>query len=164
VTGVPSPAESAQLLIEDGVGEGGLADHVVPFVDGELAGDQRRAAAITLLDDRVPSITISESGRVSNSKPPSSRVGLFPQPALQRNSAVGELVGAEHPHICQRVGHPSVNAANATERPACQLIRPRPLSLNITNASQASRNGLSCGRIGAHRATDLLQRAAIGGD
>jgi hypothetical protein len=58
VTGVPSPAESAQLLIEDGVGEGGLADHVVPFVDGELAGDQRRAAAITLLDDRVPSITI----------------------------------------------------------------------------------------------------------
>jgi hypothetical protein len=44
---------------------------------------------------RVPSITISESGRVSNSKPPSLRVGLFPQPAQHRNGAMGELVGAE---------------------------------------------------------------------
>ena len=30
--------------IEDGIGEGGLADEVVPGFDGELAGDQRRAS------------------------------------------------------------------------------------------------------------------------
>ena len=31
--------------VEDGVGEGGLADQVVPAVDRDLAGDQRGAAA-----------------------------------------------------------------------------------------------------------------------
>ena len=73
---------------------------------------------------RIPSITISESARVSNSKPPSSRVGLFPQPAQQLNRAVGELVSVEHPHTCQRPGHTSVNAAKATGSPWCQAIRP----------------------------------------
>ena len=37
--------------IEDGVGEGRLADDIVPLVEGELAGDERRAAAIAVLDD-----------------------------------------------------------------------------------------------------------------
>jgi hypothetical protein len=37
--------------IEDGVGEGWLADDFVPFVEGELAGDEGRAIAIAILDD-----------------------------------------------------------------------------------------------------------------
>src|SRR5207253_10734795 len=37
--------------IEDGVGEGRLTDDLVPLVEGELAGDERRAAAIAVLDD-----------------------------------------------------------------------------------------------------------------
>src|SRR5512146_222558 len=37
--------------IEDGVGEGRLADQVVPAVDRDLAGDQRGAAAVAVLDD-----------------------------------------------------------------------------------------------------------------
>src|SRR5262249_57058870 len=37
--------------IEDGVGEGGFANEVVPGFDGELTGDQRRAAGVALLDD-----------------------------------------------------------------------------------------------------------------
>jgi hypothetical protein len=35
--------------IEDGVGEGRLTDDIVPLVEGELAGDERRAAAIMSL-------------------------------------------------------------------------------------------------------------------
>ena len=37
--------------IEDGIGEGWLADEVVPGFDGELTGDQRRGAAMAILDD-----------------------------------------------------------------------------------------------------------------
>ena len=34
--------------IEDGVGEGGFADEVVPGFDGELADDQRRGAIMRM--------------------------------------------------------------------------------------------------------------------
>jgi hypothetical protein len=37
--------------VEDGVGEGWLTDEVVPGFDRELTGHQRRAAAVTILDD-----------------------------------------------------------------------------------------------------------------
>jgi hypothetical protein len=37
--------------VEDGVGQGRLADQVVPFVDRDLAGDQRGAAAVAVFDD-----------------------------------------------------------------------------------------------------------------
>ena len=37
--------------VEDGVGEGGVAYHVVPCVDGQLAGDDGGLAAITFVDD-----------------------------------------------------------------------------------------------------------------
>src|SRR3954453_22673158 len=37
--------------VEDGIGQGWVAgDQVVPAVDGELAGDQRGAAAVAVLD------------------------------------------------------------------------------------------------------------------
>jgi hypothetical protein len=37
--------------VEDGVGESGLADDVVPFIDRQLTGDERRGGAVTVLDD-----------------------------------------------------------------------------------------------------------------
>ncbi len=37
--------------IEDGVGDGGLPDHVVPLSDGELGCNQRRFASVALLED-----------------------------------------------------------------------------------------------------------------
>src|SRR5713226_993674 len=37
--------------VEDGVGEGRLADQVVPAVDRDLAGDQGGTAAVAILDD-----------------------------------------------------------------------------------------------------------------
>src|SRR6266567_1922023 len=37
--------------IEDGVGVSGIADQLVPLIDGDLAGDDGRAAAVALLED-----------------------------------------------------------------------------------------------------------------
>jgi len=37
--------------VEDSIGVGRLADHLVPRLHGKLARDQRRAAAVALLDD-----------------------------------------------------------------------------------------------------------------
>ena len=37
--------------VEDGVGVGRVADHLVPFVDGELAGDDGGAAAVAFFED-----------------------------------------------------------------------------------------------------------------
>ncbi len=37
--------------VEDGVGEGGNADQIVPAGDGNLAGDDERAFVVAVLDD-----------------------------------------------------------------------------------------------------------------
>ena len=37
--------------VEDGIGEGWLADHLVPAGDGQLAGDQSGGGAMAVLDD-----------------------------------------------------------------------------------------------------------------
>ena len=37
--------------VENGVGEGRLADQVMPAIDRDLAGDQRGAAAVAVFDD-----------------------------------------------------------------------------------------------------------------
>ena len=37
--------------VEDGVGEGGIADHLVPAIDRDLAGDQQRAPVVAVIDD-----------------------------------------------------------------------------------------------------------------
>jgi hypothetical protein len=36
---------------EDGVGEGGNPDQIVPAIDGNLPGDDERAFVVTVLDD-----------------------------------------------------------------------------------------------------------------
>jgi hypothetical protein len=45
--------------IEDGVGVGGIADQFVPFVDGDLAGDDGRPAAVALLENLEQVVTRS---------------------------------------------------------------------------------------------------------
>ena len=45
--------------VEDGVAEGGVADDVVPVLDGDLAGEQRAAAGVAVVEDLeevVPSL------------------------------------------------------------------------------------------------------------
>ena len=39
--------------VENGVGIGRVADHLVPFVDGDLAGEDGRAAAVAFFEDFV---------------------------------------------------------------------------------------------------------------
>src|SRR5208337_3507075 len=45
------PVRVMDDAVEDGVGIGGIADEIVPFLDGRLAGDDGGAAAIALLDE-----------------------------------------------------------------------------------------------------------------
>ena len=37
--------------VEDGVGQRGIADDLVPAIDRHLAGDDERPGAVTILDD-----------------------------------------------------------------------------------------------------------------
>ena len=37
--------------VQDGVGERGIADHLVPAGDGELTGDDQRAGVVAVFDD-----------------------------------------------------------------------------------------------------------------
>ena len=37
--------------VEDGVAEGGVADDIVPVVDGDLAGEQRATAGVAVVED-----------------------------------------------------------------------------------------------------------------
>ncbi len=37
--------------VEDGVAEGGIADDLVPVLDGDLAGQQRAAAGVAVVED-----------------------------------------------------------------------------------------------------------------
>src|SRR5689334_18185116 len=45
--------------IEDGVGVSGIADQLVPFVDGDLAGDDRRSAAVAFFENLERIVTSS---------------------------------------------------------------------------------------------------------
>ena len=48
--------------VEDGIGQGWIADQVVPAIDRNLAGDQRRAAAVAVLDnlEEIPALLRTE--------------------------------------------------------------------------------------------------------
>src|SRR5689334_6673001 len=37
--------------VEDGVCQGGIANHLVPAIDGDLAGDQQRPPVVAIVDD-----------------------------------------------------------------------------------------------------------------
>jgi hypothetical protein len=59
--------------VEDGVGVSRVSDHLMPFIDGDLAGENGRAAAVAFFEDlveisagaRSASITTSRSRRTS---------------------------------------------------------------------------------------------------
>ena len=54
--------------VEDGIGIGRVADHLVPFVDRDLAGEDGRAAAVTFFEYLV------EIAAGGGSRPQSSRM------------------------------------------------------------------------------------------
>ena len=45
------PVGVVDEAVEDGVGDGGIADDLVPVLDGHLAGDDGRAAPVPVVDD-----------------------------------------------------------------------------------------------------------------
>src|SRR5207302_452462 len=45
------PMRAVNDAVEDRVTERGIGDHLVPFTDRDLAGDQQRAALVAIVDD-----------------------------------------------------------------------------------------------------------------
>ena len=45
------PMDVVEESVEDGVAEGGVADDIVPVVDGHLAGEQRATAGVAVVED-----------------------------------------------------------------------------------------------------------------
>ena len=59
MAGEIDPVRVVDDAIEDGVCVGGIADQLVPFVNGDLAGDDRRSAAIALFENLEEIVTRS---------------------------------------------------------------------------------------------------------
>ena len=57
VTGKIDPVRVVDDAIEDGIGVGGVADQLMPFVDGDLAGDERRSAAVAFFENLEEVVT-----------------------------------------------------------------------------------------------------------
>ena len=57
VPGEIDPVRVVDEPIEDGIGVSGIADQLVPFVDGYLAGDDRRSAAIAFFENLEQFVT-----------------------------------------------------------------------------------------------------------
>jgi hypothetical protein len=51
MTGKIDPVRVVDDAVEDGIGVGGIADQLMPFVDGDLAGDERRSAAVAFFEN-----------------------------------------------------------------------------------------------------------------
>ena len=104
--------------IEDGVGEGRLADDLVPASDRELAGDQRRAAAVAVLDDLhqiAPLVAVRRSGPQSSRISRSDLAEAAEQPR-EAAVAVGELEIGEQPRQALVEDGESVAAGLLAER------------------------------------------------
>ena len=79
--------------IEYGVGEGRLADDIVPGVDGQLTGQEDRAVAVTVLDDlhEVASLRASEPVRAPVVEDQQVGADELPEQARESAIAMGEF-------------------------------------------------------------------------
>src|SRR5215472_16730216 len=64
VTAELQPMSVMDDAVEDGIGEGRFADQIVPAVDRALAGDQRGAATVAVLDDLEQVVTLLGTERL----------------------------------------------------------------------------------------------------
>ena len=53
-----------QEAVEDGVGQGGLADVLMPVIDRQLTGDQRGSPVMPVLDDLHQVVTLLAGQRL----------------------------------------------------------------------------------------------------
>ena len=89
--------------IEDSVGEGRIADDLVPGIDRQLAGDQRRAGAITVLDDLHEVAPLVGREPVWAPVIEDQQIGLGKRAEQTREAAVsvGQFeIGKEARHTC----------------------------------------------------------------
>ncbi len=70
--------------IEDGVGDGRIGDRLVPVIDRQLAGHDRRAAIVPILDNLKDVATLLG---VSVARPQSSRISSSTRARLLRSLA-----------------------------------------------------------------------------
>ena len=67
MAGEIDPVRIVHDAVENGVGVSGIADQLMPFVDGDLAGDDRRSAAVALFENLEEVVT---RGGVERLEPP----------------------------------------------------------------------------------------------
>jgi len=67
VSGEIEPVRVVDDAVEDGIGIGGIADQLMPFVDGDLAGDDRRSATVAFFKNLEE---VMARGGVERLKPP----------------------------------------------------------------------------------------------
>ena len=89
--------------VEDSVGEGRIADDLVPGIDRQLAGDQRRTGAITVLDDLHEVAPLVGREPVWAPVIKDQQIGLGKRAEQTREAAVsvGQFeIGKEARHTC----------------------------------------------------------------
>ena len=79
--------------VEDGVGEGGLVDDVVPCLDRKLAGDDRRSCAVAILDGFHQISALSGGQPIRSPVVQDQEIGFdeLPEEAREASITVGEL-------------------------------------------------------------------------
>ena len=87
--------------VEDGVGECGFSDDVVPFCDGQLAGDQDRGVLMSVLDDFHEIAALLGVEAVGSPIVEDEEVGLGKGPEQAGIASVGApgFVGMRRPEI-----------------------------------------------------------------
>ena len=135
--------------VEDGVGEGGNADQIVPAVNGNLAGDDQRAPVVAVFDDFQEIAGLVGPERL---RPPIIENKQFyagersQQPGVAwiatRNGKIGEQswnAGVENGYVlstglvAERAGEPALTeAARARES-----IDDRPLYARLDRAHRS---------------------------
>ena len=104
--------------IEDGVSEGGLANHLMPRLHGELTGNQRRAGPVAVLDDlhQVAPLAGGEPLRAPVVEDQQIGLGEYAEEAREAAIAVRQLEVDEEPWHARVVDCVSVAAGLLRER------------------------------------------------
>src|SRR5215831_18850935 len=95
--------------IEDGIGEGGIADEIVPGFDGELTSDQSRGSAMPFLNDlhEVASLAGVEAVGTEVVEDQQVDLGQQAEEASEATIPMGEL------QLCEEAGYARVVCAIA---------------------------------------------------
>lgn len=105
--------------VKDSVAQGGVADDLVPFLDGQLAGNQGRAQVVAILQDLqdVPALLVGEVGQspVVNDEEIDACIGRQELPVAPVGPAQGQFVKELG---CPRVDGPVAFAAGLVSREA----------------------------------------------